>query len=82
MCFYYYKYLYCSEGANCVAGYGWVNRSGRTYVKEYRIEQYRKPCDNHGRGCTRLDYMGSDTKQSEDRCDDCKDYNRGRSSRR
>lgn len=71
MCHYYTKYYFCSEGAYCTAGFGWINRQNQRYLRSYEEKRAELPCPYAERGCNRMDYLGFDKYISENLCPTC-----------
>ncbi|KAH7631402.1 hypothetical protein B0T09DRAFT_261879, partial [Sordaria sp. MPI-SDFR-AT-0083] len=79
-----YKFHFCSKGANCTSGYGWVNRRGETYIRPYEREAtLRHECSSlRYRGCSGQKYVDGDTNESDRMCPQCEANANSRRSRR
>lgn len=75
MCHWYLEHKFCSRGAHCIGGYGWVNASNDLYVQPYASLRRTRLCEQSGKigGCAGESHLGSgsDIKTSEQMCKFC-----------
>ncbi|KAK1775184.1 hypothetical protein QBC45DRAFT_396362 [Copromyces sp. CBS 386.78] len=51
MCYSYVEYHFCQNGADCTAGFGWVNANGDLYQQHFSSNNVRVRCYADTRQC-------------------------------